>query len=239
MAFDKEVEMHARPIILLHGALGSKGQLSPLMDHLSTRHEVYSMDFAGHGADSYIGAYSIEKFADQILALLDRKEIEAAHIFGYSMGGYAALYLSSQHPGRVHSIFTLGTKFGWTPAFATAEIQKLNPTKIQEKVPKFATKLAQDHPAHHWKSVVDRTADMMRRLGEAPPLTEDILSRINTKTKICVGSLDKMVTLDESEATATQLASGEVQVIESLPHPIEKADALVLSDAITHFIASA
>ena len=37
--------MNAKSLLLLHGALGSKVQLSRLMDELSQSYQVYTMDF--------------------------------------------------------------------------------------------------------------------------------------------------------------------------------------------------
>lgn len=80
-------------LLLLHGAIGSSEQLLPLRDALGSQHTIYTPDFSGHGSEPIKGsAFSIELFAQDTLAFLDQNNIEKTDIFGYSMGGYVALY---------------------------------------------------------------------------------------------------------------------------------------------------
>src|SRR4029079_4068089 len=53
-------------------------------------------------------AYSQERAADDILAILDHLKIPKAHICGLSMGGYAVLHFGLRHPGRALSLTVAG-----------------------------------------------------------------------------------------------------------------------------------
>lgn len=228
--------MKSKNLLLLHGALGSKEQLSALKQELETRYNVYSLNFEGHGKENSSEDFSIELFTKNVIDFLQKNNISHTHIFGYSMGGYIALYLSLKHPELVETIVTFGTKFNWNPATASKEVKMLNPDSIEEKVPQFAEQLKRVHQGSNWKEVLSKTASMMISLGNNPPLTKDKLSKIHHYVCIGIGDQDTMVSIDESMNTATQLKNGDIHILKEFKHPIEKNDISVLANNIHHFI---
>jgi pimeloyl-ACP methyl ester carboxylesterase len=133
-------------ILLLHGALGSKSQLDPLKATLEAQGlPVYSTNFSGHSGEPFRNDFDIETFSGDMLRFLQENQLQRVHVFGYSMGGYVALWFARNHPEYVGKIVTLGTKFDWSPESAEKEVKKLNPEKIQEKVPAFARILEHRH----------------------------------------------------------------------------------------------
>ena len=123
------------PLILLHGALGSAAQLDQLSGLLKPCYSCCTLNFSGHGGTPMPDAFSIGLFAGDVLRFMAASNIEKADFFGYSMGGYVALYLAANHPERVGKIITLATKFAWTPESASREIRMLDPQKIAKKIP--------------------------------------------------------------------------------------------------------
>ena len=223
-------------ILLLHGALGTKEQFQGLIQELENEFNVHSFDFEGHGANASTNGFSMDLFADNVVEYLKANKIGKINIFGYSMGGYVGLNVARKNPELVDKIVTLGTKFGWTKEVAEKEIRMLNPDKIEEKVPKFAAKLASIHTANNWKEVVRKTADMMYGLGTGKKMTNEELSKITHETLIGLGSLDRMVSQEESLESVKALPNANFQVIEGFPHLIEKIDSEKLASVITGFI---
>lgn len=145
-------------------------------------------------------------------------------IFGYSMGGYVALWYALKFPERVGKVITLGTKFDWSRTSAGKEVQKLDPEKIEKKVPAFARILQHRHAPNDWKVVLQKTAAMMLGLGDTPLLTEDVLSTIKNKVIIALGNEDDMADRAYSEKISEILPHGEFVSLQDTPHPIEKVD---------------
>lgn len=222
-------------ILLLHGALGSQQQLEPLANELSKTYIVHQLNFSGHGNASMPQSFSIPTFANDVLTFLNNNNIESINIFGYSMGGYVALYLALHHPAKVKSIFTLATKFAWTPAFAANEVQQLNPAKIAEKVPAFAQHLQQIHQPNNWQEVVEITAEMMIDLGNNPDLTIEHLQQINCPIQVAVGDKDAMISIEETVDVFRNLPNAYLLVIPNTKHPIEKVNAAYLAEDICRF----
>lgn len=151
------------------------------------------------------------------------------------MGGYVALYLALHHPERVQCVFTLATKFAWSPEAAAHETRMLQPEKVQEKVPAFAATLAQRHQPNDWQKVMRRTADMMLQLGENPLLTPDTLSRIAIPARVAVGDRDAMVSLQETAWAYEHLPQASLLVLPDTPHPLEKVDLKRLQHELRQF----
>ncbi|WKZ59252.1 MAG: alpha/beta hydrolase [Cyclobacteriaceae bacterium] len=221
------------PVLLLHGALGSSSQLEPLKQNLEAQgRAVLMLNFSGHSGTPFRGSFGIETFADDVLAFLDNQTLNQVDLFGYSMGGYVAVWLALKHPERVGKITTLGTKFDWSPESAEQEVRKLNAEKILEKVPAFARILEHRHSPNDWKELLNKTRGMMLGLGNQPLLTEENLKTIQHKIIICLGDQDDMADRKYSEQVADWLPNGTFELLENTPHPIEKVELNKLVELI-------
>ena len=225
-------------LLLLHGALGAAEQLQPLSETLSITYIVHSINFYGHGGVNDIEEFTIEQFANQVYHYLLENKIDKVNIAGYSMGGYVALYLAKQHPEKINKIFTLATKFLWTPAIAGQEIKLLNPEKITEKLPAFASTLEKRHAPNDWKALLKKTAKLMTGLGDQPVLTTEDFQKIEQPILISIGDKDTMVSLEETIDVYRKLKHGYLLVLPATPHPIEKVDMKRLAEEINLFFTT-
>lgn len=212
-------------ILVLHGALGSRHQFEPLMERLGERGSF--MEFSGHGTTVDDGrAWTIPLFVDQLERHLETGAGAGGPvtIFGYSMGGYVAMTLALRRPELFRNIVTLGTKLAWTAEGAEKEAGRLNADIIAEKVPAFAADLQRRHGADRWRSVLDRTAGLMRDLGTTPLLTQEGMAAMSVPVRFMLGDRDEMVGLDETVAFYKATPGAEFAVLPSTRHPIEKVD---------------
>lgn len=223
-------------LLLLHGALGSKKQFESTRLLLDDKFEVYNLDFEGHGESISDKEFSIQLFTENVIEFLDKESIEKINVFGYSMGGYVALNTALKIPDRIIKIVTLGTKFNWDIESTEKEVRMLNPDKIEEKVPHFANKLKIEHHPQNWKEIVNKTARMMTELSKGLQLKEAELSLIKNEVLIGLGSLDKMVSLRESELASQIFPNGSLKMLMEIEHPIEKINPLDLAVYINESI---
>jgi 2-succinyl-6-hydroxy-2,4-cyclohexadiene-1-carboxylate synthase len=101
--------------MLLHGFTGSSETLSETAAALHDEFCVLRVDLPGHGkSDSpeNPSAYTMERCALLLRGLLDEFRIERTNLFGYSMGGRAALSFTALHPERVCAVAALGASAG-------------------------------------------------------------------------------------------------------------------------------
>ncbi|MDD2982688.1 MAG: alpha/beta hydrolase [Crocinitomicaceae bacterium] len=219
-------------VILLHGALGSAKQFEIIQAGLKDHFEVYLIDFDGHGNGKSTNAMSIELFADNLLNFVEKNDLQDALVFGYSMGGYVALYLQTLHPSLFQSIITLGTKLNWSVESAEKEVQMLNAEKIKEKVPAFASYLENIQAPTIWELMMNQTVELMLQLGNKPLLTSENLNKISIPVTLCLGELDKMVTREETQWAADAINSSSFKLLEDVQHPVQQINSRVIIDLI-------
>lgn len=216
-------------LLLLHGALGSAAQLTPLAEGLSTTFTIINRNFYGHGGSAIPPAgYQMEELVSELEDWMDHHLSAPVLAFGYSMGGYAATVLASRRPEFFTRIITLGTKWTWTPASAAREVGMLNTNMIAEKVPALANLIAQRHSPQDWKAVVQATIPLLTALGEDPLIDESGLAKLDLPVDILWGSADRMVSREESEHMANCLPKGRFFMLDGIKHPIEQIDPQVL-----------
>ncbi len=231
--------MASAELLLLHGALYESRVFNPLLERLREREcEAIAFDLPGHGtADFPEDAFSIEHFGRFVLEELNRRDIERVVIFGYSMGGYIALWLARHYPERVASLLTLGTKMAWTREGAAREVEMLDADLIESKVPAFGETLRGRHGADRYRELLARTATMMTNLGAAPEVTPEDLEQISQPVRMMVGDRDRMVSIEETADAYRHLQNGELAVLPSTHHPLERADATMLARVIAaHYL---
>jgi pimeloyl-ACP methyl ester carboxylesterase len=98
----------ARPVILVHGLLLSGEMHRPLAEALAARgNRVITIDLLGHGASDRprdMWRYSMQFFAQQVIALMDHLEIEQAAVMGTSLGANTALEIAAAYPERLRGL---------------------------------------------------------------------------------------------------------------------------------------
>jgi pimeloyl-ACP methyl ester carboxylesterase len=224
-------------LLLLHGAIGAKDQLQSLAEKLNDNYIVHTFNFTGHGGGPIPEEdFSIQLFATQVLAYLKENNIDKANIFGYSMGGYVAMYLAKNNPEKINKCITLATKYYWDEVVSEKEIRKLDGAIIQQKIPAFAEQLKQRHAPQDWGMVLKKTAVLLENLGKNNVLQLPDYAAIDIPVLLLIGDRDKMITLEETLSVFNQLPNAEMAMLPGTPHPIEQVDNSFLTFLINKFL---
>jgi 3-oxoadipate enol-lactonase len=109
------------PALLLSNSLGSTlAMWEPQAAALSDAFRVIRYDMRGHGRSPVPdGPYTLDDLGADALALLDRLEVERAHLAGVSLGGMVSMWLAIHAPERVGRLMPcctsaqLGPPEGW------------------------------------------------------------------------------------------------------------------------------
>ena len=198
------------------------------------RFDNHSLNFSGHGQTPFQNKFSISQFAEELLEFIVKTHLIRPTVFGYSMGGYVALYLASQKPGILGDIITLGTKFEWSPEIAAKETKMLDAKTILEKVPKFAAALESRH-GNDWQLLLQKTADMMMDLGNKNLLDPCTFSNVKNKVLIGLADNDTMVSVAETDNAASKIVGAKRYTLENTKHPIETVDVKGLAEIVINF----
>jgi pimeloyl-ACP methyl ester carboxylesterase len=93
------VHGNGRPLILLHGGLGTGAMFGPVLPLYAANHQVITVDLQGHGRTADVDRpLDVRLMADDIAALIRHLGLEKPDIVGYSLGGGVALFVASKYP---------------------------------------------------------------------------------------------------------------------------------------------
>ncbi len=105
-----EVFGRGRPVILLHGWLGSWALWQSTMAQLGTRYRAYALDFWGFGeSGKKRSTYRVQDFVSLVDQFMEKLGIVEAPLVGHSMGGTVSLALAIQYPQRVQKVVVIGS----------------------------------------------------------------------------------------------------------------------------------
>ncbi len=209
-------------IVLLHGAVATEHQMLPLKALLPEQY-VLSLTFSGHG-DRTSEPLDFMRFVEDIDAVVTRDGSKQVHLFGYSMGGYAALLYAARFPERVCSVITLGSILIWSEEGLQKELRKLDPAMMEQKVPAFARTLAEWHGQDQWRNVVTGVAARMTDLARSPLLTDEVVQHIRCPVLCCVGDGDTSADPDRTRHFASRLKDARTMILPNTRHPFEEVD---------------
>ena len=156
------------PVIAFTGSLGTDLTMwQPQADRLTGRFRTLRYDVRGHGASEVPpGPYSIADLGSDLVALLDRLEIERASLCGLSIGGMISMWVGVHAPERVERLVLcstsalLGPPSAWTERAATVRANGVGAVADVVLGRWFTPGFAQAHP-----EVIER----MRRILTATP----------------------------------------------------------------------
>jgi pimeloyl-ACP methyl ester carboxylesterase len=210
-----------RTVVLLPGLLLPRHMQDPLADRLAqSGNRVLCLDLLGHGeSDRPPGAtrYSMSRFADQVVALLDHLGIDQAVVGGTSLGANVSLETAARWPERVRGlvlempVLDAGHVAGlviFTPGLLWFRYgaRALRPlTVLARRAPRLGPHLADvlldwmsQDPAH--------AANVLHGLSygrTAPPRHER--ERITAPTLVIAHTMDPLHALGDSEAAVRDL----------------------------------
>ncbi|MCB9763818.1 MAG: alpha/beta hydrolase [Alphaproteobacteria bacterium] len=91
-------------VVLLHGATMDHGLWQHQIEPFAQGFQVIALDLPAHGLSRPYADFSLEHAAEEVVRVLDRLGVDAAHLVGQSMGGYVAQVLAQDHPARLRSL---------------------------------------------------------------------------------------------------------------------------------------
>ncbi len=105
-----EVFGRGKPVLLLHGWLGSWRYWMPTMESLADVYRTYALDFWGFGdSDKPGNRYRIDDYVRQVSDFLDGLGIAKVSLVGHALGGVVALRTTLELPQRVDKLVLVDT----------------------------------------------------------------------------------------------------------------------------------
>jgi pimeloyl-ACP methyl ester carboxylesterase len=105
-----EIHGSGRPLVLLHGGLGSGEMFGPVVPLLAASHQVILPDLQGHGRTADIDRpIDTRLMADDIAALILQLGLDKPDVVGYSLGGGVAFWTAVKYPDLARRLVMVST----------------------------------------------------------------------------------------------------------------------------------
>ncbi|MEP0763607.1 MAG: alpha/beta hydrolase [Chloroflexota bacterium] len=110
-----------RPVLLLHGWLGSWELWRDTIEVLGREYRTYALDFFGFGDSDVPGtasssaqrtrldAFTVPTYVEMVYQFMERLGIQRAPLIGHSMGGTVALSMAIHHPQKTVKVCVIGS----------------------------------------------------------------------------------------------------------------------------------
>jgi esterase len=93
-----------RPLIILHGLLGSLTNWTTLSKQFGAAYHVIAVDQRNHGGSPHSADMRFAAMADDLRELVVDEDLAAAHVLGHSMGGKTAMEFALRYPALVERL---------------------------------------------------------------------------------------------------------------------------------------
>lgn len=91
-------------LLILHGLFGSSRNWQSLSKLLAEDFKVIAVDLRNHGDSFHDPQMNYQLMATDVDILMDRLDLQSAHVLGHSMGGKVAMTLCHRHPERIRKL---------------------------------------------------------------------------------------------------------------------------------------
>jgi pimeloyl-ACP methyl ester carboxylesterase len=197
-----EVTGQGEPLVVLHGAYMDIPSMGGIIPKLAESHRVYALEFQGHGRTTDIDRkITYQDLADDVAAFMDAVGLAKADVFGYSMGGQAALQLAIRHPDKVNRLVAASVGYdlrGWQPEYTAA-------------IPQFTVEMMLQMP--FFKEQADRKPgfpkliEKLIQLEKEPMAWEADITKLKMPVLVIAGDAD-VSTLEHNVALFKLLGGG-------------------------------
>ena len=252
-----EVHGEGEPLLLIMGYGDSAEQWFCQITDLCMEYRVVAFDNRGAGrSDKPDIPYTMEMMAGDIAGLLDALAIDAAHVYGISMGGMIAQEFALRYPERVLSLILGCTMCGGTHAILPDQEAMTFPFDVERAKRLTPDEMAKEMlPFMYTQEFIDNNPDIVdqyiAKLVEyfPPPHgfirqaeammghdTYDRLPQIKAPTLVITGTADRLVPVENSKILASLIPNDELVILKNIGHGffIEAADEA--NEAILDFL---
>jgi pimeloyl-ACP methyl ester carboxylesterase len=251
-----EVKGEGEPLVFVHGLGYDRQGWGPLPALLAEDFQVVLLDNRGVGeSDVPEGPYAVSQMAADVVSVLDEAGIDAAHVFGVSLGGYIAQEIAVTYPARVRKLVLASTAPGGTRShpMPAAGLEAFGRFPTMEREAGLRLMVENSLGAHGVRERPELTDEIFRyRLERAPSLAGwqaqayagatfdgyDRAASIAAPTLVLQGGADTVVDPRNGELLAELIPGARLEVIADRGHLMMWEEGEALAPLVKEFLLS-
>lgn len=241
------------PVVFLHAFPLNRTMWDPQVTALVGECRCIPIDLRGFGDSAASPPYSVDQYADDVVAVLDTLQIQRAVIVGLSLGGYIAFALWRRYRERVRALVLADTRAVADTTDGAARRREL--IELAETQGSIAVANAQI-AALVGKTTRDKRPDIYdavhRTIAQAPvdgvvgaieamiarPDSTQTLSTIDVPTLIIVGSEDVATPPRDARAMHTAILGSRIEILQQAGHLSNLERPAAFNTVVTEFLAT-
>lgn len=241
------------PLVLLHAFPLDSRMWLPQCGALTPQCRCITPDSRGFGDSDAGGPHTMDRYADDVAAILDALRIDRAVIAGLSLGGYVAFSLWRRHRSRIRALILADTRAeADTDEVRTrrAELAALARDKGPDAVaarqlPGLVGRTTREHNPDLYDSVhgmmLGATVEGIVGALEAMAAREDstsVLGEIDVPTLVICGDEDAITPLKGMRAMAERIGPSRFEAIAGAGHLSSMERPAAFNHVVSEFLAS-
>jgi pimeloyl-ACP methyl ester carboxylesterase len=224
---------HGPAVVFLHGFPLDRTMWAGQTSAFAGQYRCLAVDTRGFGESADSPLHSMDRYADDVVAVLDAAGVQRATIAGLSMGGYIAFALWRRHSQRVRALVLADTKPGTDSADARDRrlelidlARRAGPEAVAERQivgilgkttrgrrPDVVNMVSAIMSRARVDGIVGALEAMLERPDSAP-----LLPTISVPTLVVVGDEDVVTPLQEARAMHAAIAGSRLELLAGAGH---------------------
>jgi len=241
------------PMVFLHAFPLSRTMWEPQVTALVSECRCIPIDFRGFGDSTAAAPFTVDRYADDVAAVLDTLQIERAVVAGLSLGGYVAFAFWRRHRERVRGMVLADTRSGadtsenvarrkylielantqGSSAVANAQIAGLVGKTTRDKRPDIYDAVHRSIAQAPVEGIIGALGAMMARPDSTPTL-----ATIDVPTVIIAGSEDVATPPRESRAMHAAIPGSRIEILQGAGHLSNIERPAAFNTVVAEFLAT-
>jgi 3-oxoadipate enol-lactonase len=245
-------EGHGAPLLLIAGLGRASNAWHRTRPVLSERYRTVALDNRGVGrSDVPPRPYSIEQMAADAAAVLKAASVNAAHIFGLSMGGMIAQEFALKYPSKVRSLILGCTAAGGPEAVRADEAARQvlmarssNPDEFSAALRPFlydsgtsAERIAEDMAVRRkWYASAEAYSAQLEAIRAWEGYSR--IAEIRAPTLVVHGEHDRLIPAENGRLIAARIPGAKLVLIPNAGHIFATDQTATAHAAILEFLGA-
>ncbi|MEV4319876.1 alpha/beta hydrolase [Actinocrispum sp. NPDC049592] len=155
-----------RPLLALHGLTGHGARWRRFAATHLPGWRVIAPDLRGHGGSTWNPPWTLETFAQDVLAVLDDLGLGPVPVMGHSFGGAIAVYLARLAPDRISKVILADPAIGLDPAESLQDAEDARTEDVYATLDEARAAQAERWPFASEEQLSDELGDGMHQNTE-------------------------------------------------------------------------